>query len=750
MAAFRPEGGPRGYDYRIGMGNCALNYNSWKAFGIGGHHPKMYAQFADEDWDVAIFNGDYFYTEYVYLVEPQILGFDASLDSPGTFRQGNLGRANLWYISGGEWNCDWTNKLGIKNWDKLVEFDFSEQSRGCWNDGDKYYVGNCVSNAFGVETCGEDIEMVHEGKTHCCDTAPFYRKKHCPVVQANPQRDHRDQKRSYSQATNVESMSTGNWVFMNWIIDGGVREAGLKAYLVDTLALPESSIPSRAKPNTCVPEHVYDQIVLANTMQSYQYLADMPEHDRFRAALESAVDTNGDVIISEQDGMPEKNLHFVWSDHDAGTNNWAPVVNPNHARLRDTIRDAYTPLAHFDPGLYEHYGMYQAFTYFFGPEGRKKKMQLLMLDDRTNLTHFSGLAKDARGEEYYIGVATKEASVFSEQQWTWLEENLAEPGFDVRFLCTGSSFITISTNNDFSPPDHIAAFPYAKQRIFETIAKTKANGVVFIGGDNHFSTFVKKVDAFEHGGYPLYEIIASGTAWQRNPGGDKVVNPGLTDSVDSGYWGYTGAGADVGIYSYLDMIVTDDDDVEFVWTVKEIDWSNIRPRDNDGLVTLEGTIDAYYYISFSWMLSELVHQQLKTPKAFAPHPQPYTLKVGFVVDSSDVNFNAATDQIFVNLHDTAAFLPIEIGERYMLEHTAHPIDSVMVFDYVIMRKTAILDAAERPAAAVKIAEGKVEQLCFTQYINPNYPPEDALWSQHGTVHTWKWFNYEITIKPNWG
>ena len=48
--------------------------------------------------------------------------------------------------------------------------------------------------------------------------------------------------------------------------------------------------------------------------------------------------------------------------------------------------------------------------------------------------------------------------------------------------------------------------PSERQRLFDLIGSTKANGVVFISGDMHFAEIFRT----KEGPYPLYDITASG------------------------------------------------------------------------------------------------------------------------------------------------------------------------------------------------------------------------------------------------
>lgn len=52
-----------------------------------------------------------------------------------------------------------------------------------------------------------------------------------------------------------------------------------------------------------------------------------------------------------------------------------------------------------------------------------------------------------------------------------------------------------------------ANFPRERERLFELLRRTRAEGVVFLSGDRHFAEFSRRQ---EPGLYPLYDITSSG------------------------------------------------------------------------------------------------------------------------------------------------------------------------------------------------------------------------------------------------
>ena len=92
--------------------------------------------------------------------------------------------------------------------------------------------------------------------------------------------------------------------------------------------------------------------------------------------------------------------------------------------------------------------------------------------------------------------------VLSEEQWTWLDKQLDAPA-KIRFIVSGRQ-ILVSKNTIFEAWSQSGK---EQQRLFDLIKRKKANGVIFLSGDQHFveiSTIEKAL------GYDAIEFTFAG------------------------------------------------------------------------------------------------------------------------------------------------------------------------------------------------------------------------------------------------
>ena len=136
------------------------------------------------------------------------------------------------------------------------------------------------------------------------------------------------------------------------------------------------------------------------------------------------------------------------------------------------------------------HGVYE--SYSFGSGARR--VQLLMLDLRTwhsDLTYPGepgAEASDCRSAERLVECEIRcaceqhpDAPFLGEEQWAWLEARLREPAA-VRLI--GSSLGFSATYNGM---EGWALWPAEQRRMVELIRATRAEGVVFLGGDVHYA-----------------------------------------------------------------------------------------------------------------------------------------------------------------------------------------------------------------------------------------------------------------------
>lgn len=182
----------------------------------------------------------------------------------------------------------------------------------------------------------------------------------------------------------------------------------------------------------------------------------------------------------------------TWDDHDYGMND-AGASYPKRREAQKLFVEFWRDPPHSArrkrPGVYE--------SQVFGPEG--KRVQFLVLDTR----YFrSPLAKGPRrlvGGPYTPSL-DKSATMLGDAQWKWLEEQLRRPA-EVRIIATSIQCVA-----EASGQETWSNFPLERKRLFDLIAKTRANGVVMISGDRHWaelSSTGKKT------AYPLFDVTSS-------------------------------------------------------------------------------------------------------------------------------------------------------------------------------------------------------------------------------------------------
>ena len=167
----------------------------------------------------------------------------------------------------------------------------------------------------------------------------------------------------------------------------------------------------------------------------------------------------------------------TWDDHDFGLNN----EGKNYG-LKDESRKLFRKfweMEDFIPA--DRQGIFHA--RYFG-EG-DTRLQLIMLDTRYN--------RDDEGDD---------SDTLGEPQWKWLEEELKKPA-KLRLIASGYQ-VLLDREQKF---ETWSKFPAARKRLFELIQKTKAEGVIFLAGDQHYGEVSRQKNAI---GYDAIEFMFSG------------------------------------------------------------------------------------------------------------------------------------------------------------------------------------------------------------------------------------------------
>ena len=108
--------------------------------------------------------------------------------------------------------------------------------------------------------------------------------------------------------------------------------------------------------------------------------------------------------------------------------------------------------------------------------------------------------KDKNLVGWYLPVTDTSTTILGAEQWSWLEKQL-EKKADLRIIA--SSVQVVSQEKGM---ECWGKFPHQRKYLFDLIKKTKANGVVFVSGDVHFS----EISLAKTGPYPLYDFTSSG------------------------------------------------------------------------------------------------------------------------------------------------------------------------------------------------------------------------------------------------
>ncbi|MBM83691.1 MAG: phosphodiesterase [Planctomycetaceae bacterium] len=181
----------------------------------------------------------------------------------------------------------------------------------------------------------------------------------------------------------------------------------------------------------------------------------------------------------------------TWDDHDFGVNDGGADYPQREASQREFVAFWDLPARappRFRPGVYD--------VAYFGPKG--KRLQVILLDTR----YFRGpLKKGERrtGGPYYPN-PDKSITMLGEDQWKWLEQQLRMPA-GVRIIASSIQCVSESAGQETW-----SNLPRERERFFNLIRSTKANGVVVISGDRHWSELSVARDWTP---YPIYDLTSS-------------------------------------------------------------------------------------------------------------------------------------------------------------------------------------------------------------------------------------------------
>lgn len=184
-------------------------------------------------------------------------------------------------------------------------------------------------------------------------------------------------------------------------------------------------------------------------------------------------------------------VHATWDDHDYGVNDGGAEYTPRDEAQRiflDFWGDAADSPRRTRPGVYE--------SAIYGEPGRR--VQVLMLDTR----YFRGALK--KGEKRLGGswVPSEDPTItmLGEAQWAWLEKEFMKPA-EVRLVVSSIQFVASAAGQETW-----ANLPLEQKRLYDLIAKTKANGVIVLSGDRHWAELSVECEGVP---YPIWDLTSS-------------------------------------------------------------------------------------------------------------------------------------------------------------------------------------------------------------------------------------------------
>ncbi len=208
----------------------------------------------------------------------------------------------------------------------------------------------------------------------------------------------------------------------------------------------------------------------------------------------------------------------TWDDHDYGWNDTGKSY-PYKEESKQIFLDFFE-----EPESSErrkHNGIYHSYLYDYGDY----TLQILLLDGRTfrdDLKPYGGeYDHDERYDFYrkdYAPHIESTPTLLGEEQWNWLEKELQVPA-DIRIIGSGTQF-----GIEWNGYEAWANFPHERKRMLDLIKRTKANGVLFISGDVHYSEISKLETDF----YPIFDFTSSGlsSTWKfAAPNKNRIEGP---------------------------------------------------------------------------------------------------------------------------------------------------------------------------------------------------------------------------------
>lgn len=241
-------------------------------------------------------------------------------------------------------------------------------------------------------------------------------------------------------------------------------------------------------------EHPMLDQVLARPMDLFLYMGDNIYADT----------TDMAVMRRKYDALKASRFHrellsrapvlATWDDHDFGGND----VGVEYPMKRESQKE-FLDWLEVPPGdpRRGREGVY--FAAIHGAPGRR--LQVILLDTR----YFrSPMRRAEKGQETpagpYLPTDDPAATVLGAAQWAWFEEELRRPA-ELRLVVSSIQFAAGACG-----AEGWSNFPREQRRFLDLVAKTRAEGVLILSGDRHWSE-LSRIDGPL--GYPIWDLTAS-------------------------------------------------------------------------------------------------------------------------------------------------------------------------------------------------------------------------------------------------
>ncbi|MCP4256780.1 MAG: alkaline phosphatase family protein [Planctomycetes bacterium] len=192
----------------------------------------------------------------------------------------------------------------------------------------------------------------------------------------------------------------------------------------------------------------------------------------------------------------------TWDNHDYGKNDGGAEFELKDISKKvflDFFGEPENSARRKTPGIYD--------TRIIGPLG--KRVQVILLDTR----YFKGpflLDKRTKEEKKALGLSgtmgkyapnnDPKVSLLGKDQWQWLEDQLRKEA-EIRFIVSSTQIIP-----DEKGMDEWGNYPLERQKLFDLISQTNANGVILLSGNVHYAE-VSKIKTKTH---TLLDFTSSG------------------------------------------------------------------------------------------------------------------------------------------------------------------------------------------------------------------------------------------------